>query len=213
MSVGAVKMNELHNQYPSDSQCKKSGPVSRLLASAVRNGSIYRLQKLSPEAVNLVSVSKACGTEGVDFDLIPKELRYEGGYMRRVIKADNLELFLKHRPTIQGEIYLLNWASKYCARKVMTSCGLSPNYVGEYIRKAILARNKNTLLFLVEGGFATSKQIGNIFCDLLTTWGIRFGPSFIVACFRSGLIVLNEEQWFEFERSHTGLYCLVQDDV
>ena len=193
-------------------QFKESGPLSRLLASAVSDGTIDDLQRAFPKIVNLVSISNACGTEGVDYDLIPGKFRYEGGYMKRVIRSDNVELFIKYRSIIGSEMYLMRWASKYCAKRIMIHIGFSPENVGEYIRNAFRFLNKNILLFLLENGSVTRKQIGNIFCHLLV-WRTRLDHSFIVDCFRGGPITLTQEQWEEFERLSPELYCLIQDDV
>ena len=69
------------------------------------------------------------------------------------------------------------------------------------------------LLFLLDCGFTSAEQIGDIFLSFMGTWNIQFDHFFVVDCFRNGMITLKEDGWQTLKRLNPELYDKVQDDV
>ena len=89
-----------------EGSCENEYDFYPLLADAVRDGTLSDLTKFFSYELTSNWVSKACGHEGVDFDLIPKEFKKVEGYMERVVEKDNLELFVKYHLLLNPIYYL-----------------------------------------------------------------------------------------------------------
>lgn len=189
-----------------------------IYTDAVRDDTVHELEKFGAILFRL-KVSKACGFEGVDFDLIPMQARSIWSYFHGVIEADNSKLFVQLRPLYPGDtISLVSIAAEYCAKQIMTYCGFSKKNIQFCVMHALSAKNKETLLFLrdelrddeeianaaFERGFLRSLQWNNC---------LKICYPFLVDCFNSRMITLTDEGWKELKEIDEELYNILQNDV
>ena len=187
-----------------------------LLADAVREGTIPLLQKFLSQRLKPACVSRACGFEEVDFELIPKSFADIWTYIEGAIESDNLELFLKYRSLYEGDVpCILSYASECCSRRIITHHGFSATNIALCVLHSFRSCNKDTLLFLrSKCDKVSDDQFENAFLWLLTSRPDSvIDHSFLVDCFNSKLITLTQEGWQKFKAVNSNLYDKVQDDV
>ena len=187
-----------------------------LLADAVRDDTIPLLQKFLSQRLKPACVSRACGFEGVDFELVPKSFADIWTYIEGAIEADNLKLFLKYRPLYEGDTAcILSYASEHCARKIITHHGFSATNIALCVLHSFRSCNKDTLLFLrSKCDKVSDDQLEHAFLWFLNVYHDRkINDSFLVDCFNSKLITLTEAGWQKFKAVNSNLYNKVQDDV